>query len=420
MNEMLQEILAFNAFDIIAIFTIVLVEGLLSVDNAVVLASMVQRLPPEKQRKALTHGIWGAIGFRIAAVALASYLIKMEFIKLIAGAYLIYVALKHMFPSQRRMICAKKGDGPAISFWGTVMLVELTDMVFSIDSIAAAVAMSSRLTVVIIGGVLGIIMMRFVATMFIKLLDRYPRLDDIAYQIVLFIGVKIIAECIAHIHIDQTTFWSINGCIVLIGISAMYREKLRKPLSACNNPDYEEYMRQMRENGITLKDLLDSGEEVSADFIRFLIRKGYLEYSALSGLQPRTRQHLRKTGADGMKVDAAAASYPQKSAAISELQSPDRGVAFDDGSEWQSLHAAAESGDAALIENLILLGEDVNVKDPLGRTPLQTAIMNGKNDAVKMLIGWGADMSARDALGQTSLDKAAIYGRDDLRNILAS
>ena len=88
-------------------------------------------------------------------------------------------------------------------FWNTVIAIELTDMAFAVDSIVAAVAMVSgansgekctvhpKLWLVVVGGMLGVIAMRFAAAMFIKLLDKFPRFELSAYLLVLVIGVKL-------------------------------------------------------------------------------------------------------------------------------------------------------------------------------------------------------------------------------------
>src|SRR5918999_889901 len=134
--------------DFITIGLLVLLEGLLSADNALVLAILVLGLPRRQQRKALRYGIVGAFVFRILATLLAVHLIAVSWVKLVGAGYLLYLSWKHFFGEagveERR---AHKPARPWMglsAFWATVVKVELTDIVFAIDSILVAVAMSSK------------------------------------------------------------------------------------------------------------------------------------------------------------------------------------------------------------------------------------------------------------------------------------
>jgi predicted tellurium resistance membrane protein TerC len=101
--------------------------------------------------------------------------------------------------------------------------VELTDIAFSIDSITTAVAMTDKLAVVWLGGILGIIFLRFAASFFVKLLERLPRLEDLAYQLIFFIGTKLFLEGF-HVEISHTVFWMMMGIIAVLGASLVYRD----------------------------------------------------------------------------------------------------------------------------------------------------------------------------------------------------
>ncbi len=178
--------------DIGTIGLLVFLEGILSVDNAVVLALLAARLPKELQRKALTYGIVGAIVFRFIALGAASWLMKMTWVKFVGGGYLIYVALAHFLKKE------EKHDPSApkthASFWKTVATIELIDIAFAVDSILAAVAVSPKLWVVITGGVIGMILMRFAATVFIQILEKFPRFEQSAYFLVFLIGAKLVID----------------------------------------------------------------------------------------------------------------------------------------------------------------------------------------------------------------------------------
>src|SRR5438477_3983296 len=145
---------------------LVALEGLLSADNAMVLAVLVLGLPKAQQRKALRYGIAGAFVFRAVATLLAVYLITLGWVKLVGAGYLLYLVYRHFGGSQaaderRKPPKARPWLG-LTAFWATVAKVELTDIVFAIDSILVGVAMSQKLWVILSGGLLGIIMMRMV------------------------------------------------------------------------------------------------------------------------------------------------------------------------------------------------------------------------------------------------------------------
>src|SRR4029079_3376526 len=168
--------------DFLTIGLLVVLEGLLSADNALVLAMLVLGLPRREQQKALRYGIAGAFAFRIIAVVLAINLIQVTIVKLVGAVYLIYLAYQHFFTGrgagERHQV---KPARPALglsAFWATVVKVELTDVVFAVDSILVAVAMSPKTWVVITGGVLGIVAMRLVIGKLLVLVRRYPALVD--------------------------------------------------------------------------------------------------------------------------------------------------------------------------------------------------------------------------------------------------
>ena len=72
--------------------------------------------------------------------------------------------------------------------------MELTDIVFAIDSILVAVAMSPKLWVILTGGILGIIMMRLVIGQLLAMVERYPPLVDGAFVIIAWVGIKLLIE----------------------------------------------------------------------------------------------------------------------------------------------------------------------------------------------------------------------------------
>jgi YkoY family integral membrane protein len=187
--------------DLLVVSVLIVLEGLLSCDNAVVLALLVKDLPPEQRGKALRYGIIGAYFFRILALALAAWIMSQWYLKVAGGLYLMYLAYAHFAkhdddqPSERAV---RQWFGLS-AFWSTVVAVEMTDIVFSVDSIAAAVALSDKMWVLIVGGLLGILAMRFAAQGFVRLLAVFPRLESAAFIAVAVIGLKLLLEFPADI-----------------------------------------------------------------------------------------------------------------------------------------------------------------------------------------------------------------------------
>src|SRR5262245_22232917 len=223
----------FAASDFVTIALLVALEGLLSADNAMVLAVLVLGLPKDQQQKALRYGIIGAFFFRTIATLLAVYLIQVGWVKLLGAAYLMYLTYRHFGSGEsteerRATKPARPGFGLS-AFWMTVVKVELTGIVFAVDSILVAVAMSPKTWVVVTGGILGIIAMRLVIGKLLALVERYPPLVDGAFVIIAWVAIKLVIEYLnaeGYIHFEIPKPFSL-GLIVLIFL-ASYVYSVRK------------------------------------------------------------------------------------------------------------------------------------------------------------------------------------------------
>jgi len=222
-----------HASDLLTIALLVLLEGLLSADNALVLAILVLGLPRHQQQKALRYGILGAFFFRILATLLAIHLLALTWVKLLGALYLMYLTYQHFFgghggTAERRTIKPAVPWLGLSAFWATVVKVELTDIVFAVDSILVAVAMSNKTWVIISGGILGIITMRMVIGQLLTIVRRYPALVDGAFIIIAWVGLKLLIEYLHSIDVVhfQISKWLSFGLIILIfAISYWYARK---------------------------------------------------------------------------------------------------------------------------------------------------------------------------------------------------
>src|SRR5579872_634766 len=188
---------------ILIILNLFLLESLLSVDNAAVLALMVKDLPPGDRPKALKYGIFGAFAFRGLFLVLASWLVKILWLKIAGGAYLFYLTITHFTPKRDSIEEGvdkqhNKIYGAIVNsigaFWATVVLVEIMDLAFSIDNIFAAVAFTPNIVLILIGVFIGIIAMRFIATWFTTLMSKHPSLENSAFIVIALLGLKLIVS----------------------------------------------------------------------------------------------------------------------------------------------------------------------------------------------------------------------------------
>jgi YkoY family integral membrane protein len=217
--------------DFVTIGLLVALEGLLSADNAMVLAVLVLGLPKTEQKKALRYGILGAFVFRTIATLLAVYLIRLGWVKLVGAGYLLYLVYRHFgggSPEERRQAPPARAAFGLSPFWATVVKVELTDIVFAIDSILVAVAMSPKTWVVVSGGLLGIITMRLVIGRLLALVERYPPLVDGAFIIIAWVGIKLFIEYLhaeEYIHFEVPKLLSLGLIVVIFVLSFLYARR---------------------------------------------------------------------------------------------------------------------------------------------------------------------------------------------------
>ncbi len=253
------------------ILNLIVIESLLSVDNAAVLATMVIDLPKEQRSKALRYGIIGAYVFRGICLALAAWLVNIWWLQPLGGIYLLWLAVDQFKDSWRIgergslsfkiaslagfiyfirnesasltigsvdfnpirfilfpiLIAAiiyfaysiylvqgdEEDDGEVNKsnnaiytyffkyvglFWATVALVEVMDLAFSIDNVFAVVAFTKNQYLIYIGVFIGILAMRFVAQAFVRLIERFPFLETVAFLVIGLLGIKLCLSLYTH------------------------------------------------------------------------------------------------------------------------------------------------------------------------------------------------------------------------------
>ncbi|CAM4440025.1 TerC family protein [Paenibacillus tarimensis] len=206
------------------LLVLIVLEGLLAADNALVLAIMVKHLPEEERKKALFYGLFGAFVFRLGSLFIISFMVNVWQVQAIGALYLLFIALNHLLrkylargketPIEQAIDGETPGKKKGSGFWMTVFKVEVADIAFAVDSILAAVALAVTLPsagigkigdmdaghfiVIFLGGFIGLVIMRFAASMFVRLLQQRPGLEVAAFMIVGWVGVKLAVYTLAH------------------------------------------------------------------------------------------------------------------------------------------------------------------------------------------------------------------------------
>lgn len=223
--------------DWLIILSLVLIECLLSVDNAIVLAAQTRVLPTLKeQEESLFYGIWGSYIFRFLVIGLGTYLIHFWEIKVLGSVYLMY--LVYRFFSANFSHKQKKEKKPLIHrlggnltgrklFWSVVAQIEMMDIIFSIDSVLASLAISNNPVIVLIGGIIGIACMRGVAEIIMKLMRKIPELEPMAYVLIFIIAIKLFLTIPAiDIEIPSGYF---GAFVLIVFVVTMIIHYLRQP-----------------------------------------------------------------------------------------------------------------------------------------------------------------------------------------------
>ncbi|MGM9956482.1 MAG: TerC family protein [Peribacillus sp.] len=217
--------------------TLVLMEGLLSADNALVLAVMVRHLPEKQRKKALFYGLLGAYAFRFLAIGIGVYLIKISWVKILGAVYLAWLSFKY-FRDKRNKHANQDEELQGMSknsllirmfgnLWGTVVAVEMMDIAFSVDSVLAAFGVSEKIWVLLLGGMIGVLMMRGVAGVFLKLIDKIPELETAAYVLIGFISIKMLLS-VAKIEVPHVIFFL--TILVIFGTTILLHFQREKKL----------------------------------------------------------------------------------------------------------------------------------------------------------------------------------------------
>lgn len=219
------------------IISLVVIEGLLSVDNALAIAALAKHLPKKEKTLALRLGIIGAYGFRVVALFAASLIIRNPWLKIAGAAYLIYLMAAHFRVTSVVHGVDADGDGkpdvkpdPSRGFWPTVLSIQLMDLSLSVDNVVAAVAMSPKFWVVCTGVFIGILALMFLAGLAMRMIEKFPTLEDVAFVLIGYVGALLLFEMATHHDIGAAGKFVGIAIILAIGILYARSAGLRRVL----------------------------------------------------------------------------------------------------------------------------------------------------------------------------------------------
>jgi tellurite resistance protein TerC len=236
------------------IVQLIFLECILSLDNAAVLGAMVAYLPKDQptpwpksvrpllrnldrvlgpQREAaLKVGLFGAYAGRALMLLLASAIIETPWVHILGALYLLYLGISY-FGGRYHSQSQYEGQAQLRrkpGFWSVVLALNLADMAFSIDNVIAAVALSQNLWIVLLGVGIGILAMRFAASLFTRLIAWEPELESGAYLLLLFIGGKFLMESWLGLHIGDYAQFGISIAILGLTLAFARVRALQPPL----------------------------------------------------------------------------------------------------------------------------------------------------------------------------------------------
>ena len=170
---------------------LIALEAVLSADNAIALAAIAQGLESEKQQqRALNVGLVAAFVLRMLLILTASWVLRFWQFEVAGAVYLLWLVYQHFTSAEDAQ---HHHHGPRFaSVWQAVPTIALTDLAFSLDSVTTAIALSRDVWVVLLGGSIGILTLRFMAQLFIRWLDEYEYLEDAGFITVAFVGMRLL------------------------------------------------------------------------------------------------------------------------------------------------------------------------------------------------------------------------------------
>ncbi|MBD0334343.1 MAG: DUF475 domain-containing protein [Cyanobacteria bacterium Co-bin13] len=212
---------------------LIALEAILSADNAIALAAIAQGLESEKlQRNALNLGLVVAFLLRVGLILTAKWVLQYWQFEVLGAAYLLWLVYQHFMTKSADDDHSHHGPRFA-TVWQAIPTIALTDLAFSLDSVTTAIALSREIFVVLLGGMIGVITLRFMAGLFIRWLEEYEHLEDAGFVTVAFVGIRLLLRVVNPDWVPPE--WVMISFIIVLFIWGF--SKRIEPPSASDTPE---------------------------------------------------------------------------------------------------------------------------------------------------------------------------------------
>jgi YkoY family integral membrane protein len=196
LDQILHPSIDFGIDTAFILIILVALEAVLSADNAIALASIAQGLKDEKEQNyALNIGLLMAYVLRMLLIVTATWVIKYWQFSLLGGLYLLWLTYQYFSESDEE----KEEGASKLNFknlWQAIPMIAFTDLAFSLDSVTTAIAVADEIWLIIAGGTIGVIALRFLAQLFIRWIEEYTHLQDAGFITVGLVGLRLIVKVV--------------------------------------------------------------------------------------------------------------------------------------------------------------------------------------------------------------------------------
>ncbi len=195
LDQILDSSLALSLKTPILLIILIALEAVLSADNAIALAAIARGLKdPKMQRSALNVGLVVAYVLRMSLILTATWVVQFWQFELLGAAYLLWLVFNYFTSEENE---EDHHHGPEFaSLWQAIPLIAVTDLAFSLDSVTTAIALADEIWLILAGGTIGVITLRFLAGLFIRWLKEYTYLEDAGFITVGFVGLRLLVRVI--------------------------------------------------------------------------------------------------------------------------------------------------------------------------------------------------------------------------------
>jgi tellurite resistance protein TerC len=214
------------------IASLVIIEGLLSVDNVLGIAALAKELPEHQQRKAIRLGLAGAYVFRVMALLVAAWLIANTWVRWLGAGYLVWLMCSHLTRHHHHAPDTAKRAAPTLP--GALLQIGLMDLSLSMDNVIAAVGLAPKdpltqlpvMWPIYTGVLIAILALQAIAPHAMKLLKKYPVLEPTAFILIGFVGGILVYEESYHVitggvlHIPP--FFKFAGILCIVFVALLY------------------------------------------------------------------------------------------------------------------------------------------------------------------------------------------------------